>query len=370
MDTVHDNTITEPGLIESIVLESYTHTLQNKSRFVTEVDLNEATPAAKFPIKVFIKDTPDVFPFDDIPFGRGGADIRFLDTSGKQQKYWIESWSDSGKNATIWVNVTVAGTTQFYMTYGNVEMVSSSNGNLVFPLFDDFSYTSLSDPVFLSKWTYGQSTPNNDATILFSGGKIKVRSQIIRNTVDKSCRMLVVQGFANWIINQGTASGTTTSDSVYISSEYTSTKSARFQSTKLPNTSNSIVVNCNNGKVQNYEIRRLASGSMSTFKVNGTNMGSYTSVITYPTSSIPVYFLARGMEYGPGLHYGAWIKSKTSFGPGYAVQIKSSMSGNYLTTAGAGECWAEIDYVFVRPIIYNPISEDIFSVFDEQFPIV
>ncbi len=71
-----------------------------------------------------------------------GADIRFIDSDGNELNYWIESWNNAGRSATIWVKVgsiSANGETKIKMFYGNSGANTISNGVKTFEFFDDFS---------------------------------------------------------------------------------------------------------------------------------------------------------------------------------------------------------------------------------------
>lgn len=70
-------------------------------------------------------------------------DIRFTTGENTLCDYWIESSSSS--TAIVWVEVPTitAGNTQLYLYYGNPSATSFSNGDATFPIFDDFSGTTL-----------------------------------------------------------------------------------------------------------------------------------------------------------------------------------------------------------------------------------
>jgi prepilin-type N-terminal cleavage/methylation domain-containing protein len=101
-------------------------------------------------------------------------DLRFTSSTNINLDYWIESGCNTA-STIVWVNLTdgVASTpgTQINMYYGT-QTASASNGAATFPnLFDDFNtYSSVSDPTFINKWTY----TNNNGTINIVSDIIKV----------------------------------------------------------------------------------------------------------------------------------------------------------------------------------------------------
>jgi hypothetical protein len=80
------------------------------------------------------------------------SDIRFTDSSGSTLlNYWIESYTPSD-NAVVWVKLIddiSSNPATIYIYYGNPNATSQSNGDYVFPLFDDFLGSSLNT----NKWT-------------------------------------------------------------------------------------------------------------------------------------------------------------------------------------------------------------------------
>ncbi len=82
------------------------------------VYLSPPTPEDDFPIRI------------EVPYLEGMQedfdDLRFLDSSGHQLQYWLESYN-TATNATVWVKVPDAGTEVIYMYYGNPSATSLSN---------------------------------------------------------------------------------------------------------------------------------------------------------------------------------------------------------------------------------------------------
>jgi PKD repeat protein len=66
------------------------------------------------------------------------SDLRFTTDTGTPISYWIESRNVT--SAIVWVKVPSIPTTgtQLYVYYGNGSVLSESNGDLTFPMFDDF----------------------------------------------------------------------------------------------------------------------------------------------------------------------------------------------------------------------------------------
>jgi hypothetical protein len=93
-----------------------------------------------------------------------GGDIRFTDSGGTEMSYWIESGINTA-DTSIWVKVPsipASSTTVIYMYYGNPLASSTSNGDLVFLLFDDFN-----DNVFdTKKWNLVTGSASESGGIL------------------------------------------------------------------------------------------------------------------------------------------------------------------------------------------------------------
>ncbi len=85
------------------------------------------------------------------------ADIRITDdkTSPEELPFWLEDGTCNTEETRVWVklNNIPVGTTTIYMYYGNPYASSASNGEEVFPFFDDFNSYPL------------------DASYCFEGGK-------------------------------------------------------------------------------------------------------------------------------------------------------------------------------------------------------
>lgn len=84
-------------------------------------------------------------------------DIRFTTDDGTTLlDYWIES--TSGSTATVWVEASLlqaSSTTKIYLYYDNPSASSASNPEAVFPFYDDFDVTGISD------WTGSEAQVNH-----------------------------------------------------------------------------------------------------------------------------------------------------------------------------------------------------------------
>jgi len=102
-----------------------------------EVSNPGATTLTDFQLKIDLNSS-----FDFNKAKADGSDIRFTSADGTTVlPYWIETWSSSTENATIWVRVNEipATGTGIYMYYGNNAATSASSGDNTFLFFDDFS---------------------------------------------------------------------------------------------------------------------------------------------------------------------------------------------------------------------------------------
>lgn len=92
------------------------------------------------------------------------SDFRFVGTDDSTvYNYWIENASQSSTGIRVWVNVptiTKTGTTQFYIYYNKSGDTTISDGDKVFPFFDDFGINTLNT----TRWG------GDSATIGITGG--------------------------------------------------------------------------------------------------------------------------------------------------------------------------------------------------------
>jgi len=86
-----------------------------------------------------------------------GSDLRVtLDDGITEIPFWIESWNQSGQQATIWVKVPSIPVeeTSVYLYYGNAPATSASKGTNTFIFFDDFSNNSISGENWIRRLEY------------------------------------------------------------------------------------------------------------------------------------------------------------------------------------------------------------------------
>ncbi len=98
------------------------------------------------------------------------SDLRFADESDNELSYWIEDGTCNSAYTVVWIKVsTTNGDKKIFMYYGNSGATSVSNGDDVFPFFDDFEGTSIDS----SKWSVVSGTWSiEDGTLKYtdSGG--------------------------------------------------------------------------------------------------------------------------------------------------------------------------------------------------------
>lgn len=172
---------------------------------------NSGSPLSDYQVQVNL--TGDNFP---LYANSSGEDIRFTDASGNELNYWIESWNNSSKTASIWVKVPsilTGSPTHIKMYYGNPMAISSSNGDKTFEFFDDFSGN-------LSKWTILQGgtavIENEELSIMdTSSTKDFIHSKTFQTKngiIEAKIKVLSTAFVAHWIID-----GRWTSPYTYIS---------------------------------------------------------------------------------------------------------------------------------------------------------
>ncbi|RLE46250.1 MAG: hypothetical protein DRJ31_10240, partial [Candidatus Methanomethylicota archaeon] len=112
------NVLAKIGWTESGVDPQYKYWCYRK-----KITLNSATPEDNYQVKVELTTSN----FDYSKAEANGEDIRFSDGEGNAlYDYWIEEWDSSG-TSTIWVEVPTAGTSEFYIYYGNSSAGSASS---------------------------------------------------------------------------------------------------------------------------------------------------------------------------------------------------------------------------------------------------
>ncbi len=130
-----------------------------------DIALSSATPVDGFQVRVSL----DAW-FDFDTCQPGGQDVRFFAPDGEAIPYWIETWNQTAKTATIWVKVPAVGTTRLVLKYGCPEALPESNGDAVFEFFDGFD----DDDFDLDKWnpSINASLSESNGTLLLSSSGV------------------------------------------------------------------------------------------------------------------------------------------------------------------------------------------------------
>ncbi len=108
---------------------------------------------------------------------------RYNVTNESEEKlsYWIESWNETARTATVWVRIDYliagdydagigTGKTLLFMYYDNDAATSESNATATFLLFDDFS----SDTISTGYWNTMDSDGSPAATFNISSGRLNL----------------------------------------------------------------------------------------------------------------------------------------------------------------------------------------------------
>ncbi|MBP7831231.1 MAG: DUF2341 domain-containing protein, partial [Kiritimatiellae bacterium] len=99
-------------------------------------------------------------------------DLRFEDAAGDPLAFWVEQY-EAGVSADVWVRVPsipANDTAVVYMTYGDSNAASASDGDATFEFFDDFSGTTLKDG-----WTFWNPGGNDDYSLTERPGWMRIK---------------------------------------------------------------------------------------------------------------------------------------------------------------------------------------------------
>lgn len=141
---------------------------------VSEIDLGDAlrnwnyyqyitfTPTNIDNAQVYIN-IPNTFSFNVCK--PNGQDLRFISNDDEVLSYYVESWYP---NARVVVKAPTAGTTGFYMLYGNSQAPDQSDGSAAYLLFDDFNGTSLNTDIW-------NEVINGDGVITIQDGYVQFK---------------------------------------------------------------------------------------------------------------------------------------------------------------------------------------------------
>jgi len=257
-------------------------------------------------------------------------DIRFTDTSGTVLSYWIES-SDSS-SATIWVKFPSipAGSSTWYLYYGNASATAVSNGDATFQFFDDFPGTTLDT----SKW----NTPGG-GTVTISGGVL------------------------NWYLPKGAGENSIISKALISGDGYAILSRCRAV-TSLYGHNSGVSIRCNtNAKNQGLYFDSAASNPpvklIETSVVAGTTILSSTSIGTW-------YILeatAIGNTMYGRVNYSTWGSwSRTALSGNFGIHA-AEWSGSINYTA-------EFDWVAIRKYISTEPTVSAWGSEETALPIV
>jgi len=143
----------------------------------TSIDIKgSTTELTNFQVKLTIqgndKQQSNYIDFQKV--GDNGKDVRFTDKDRTTKiPYWIQSWDDTQKTATIWIKIPTIPTsgTTIYMYYGKASATLKSNFNNTFT--KDYEESGLAALYHMDEGsgttTDDSSANNNDATLKAAG---------------------------------------------------------------------------------------------------------------------------------------------------------------------------------------------------------
>ncbi|MEX2680903.1 MAG: DUF2341 domain-containing protein [Candidatus Sigynarchaeota archaeon] len=280
------------------------------------VNISPATPVADYTIRLDLNAT-----FNYAACQPDGDDIRFFDNSNTPLSFWVEKWT-SGGDSIIWVKIPVAGTTSIKMAYGNATIGAGSNGDATFPFFDDFSGASIDS----AKWTV-EVDAYSTATIV--GGTVHLQS-----LTPSPWGSFTGLGFTDFIIKHGQSNGMDSNNSVYRCCDNLETRRTDLYTTTTIKKNITWIL-------MDY---KWISGSSAIFCENESVVASHATNV--PTIALPVTYATRCISGTAS--YGALIRSKTTFAPGYAVRSKVYFQHDYRAIVPCMEPVVDVDWVFVR----------------------
>nr|MDO8111816.1 DUF2341 domain-containing protein [Candidatus Sigynarchaeota archaeon] len=282
------------------------------------VNISPATPFTDYALRLDINST---FNYGDCQ--ADGDDIRFVDLSDAPLSFWTEKWTNGG-DSIIWIKIPQAGTSSIKMLYGNDTIGSASNGEATFPLFDDFSGAIFNT----SKWT---AEGDNYSTTTVVSGMANLYS-----FAPSSCISFALAGICDGTMNHGVTYGAQWYNGVIrISEDLNSLENGTSTITKFKKNQTWILM----------DYQRINS-SFSRFQENDTLIA--THITNVPDISLPVTFMGRSVEYGPGYNYGAVLRSNSTFGPGYAMRSLTWIQYDFRLLPTSLPTIIYIDWVLVR----------------------
>lgn len=302
--------ITIPPRQSSGQLAGFTHS--------SNVIIKPATPFANYVIKLNLNST-----FNYESCAANGNDVRFFDAGNNSLSYWIETWNIRG-NSTLWIRVLAASTASIKMVYGNQYALSMSNGELTFPFFDDFSGATINS----LKWTIETDTYS---TATISSGVAQLHSLPQNPT-----KMISMLGFSDMTVNHYATGGTVYNNGITRENEY-------VDAVKNYVSSYAISPACDAWLTLDYQ---WLNSTLARFSENGSLL--LTTSTNIPTMTLPVLFAARGIEYGPGTHFAAILRSNVKFSPGQEIEARAFSQYDYGSGYPCLEAIVNVDWVFVR----------------------
>ncbi len=99
----------------------------NLGSYYRNITLSPVTDQADLQVKVTLNSGN----FTYANANSNGDDLRFIDSSGTLQDYWIERWDVAG-NSIVWVQVAASGTSSLSLYYGNPNLTAGSSDDATF----------------------------------------------------------------------------------------------------------------------------------------------------------------------------------------------------------------------------------------------
>nr|MDO8084560.1 DUF2341 domain-containing protein [Candidatus Sigynarchaeum springense] len=282
---------------------------------IDQVSITPATPVTDYAIRLNLDSS-----FNYAACQADGDDIRFFDNSNAPLSFWIEKWTIGG-DSILWIKIPAAGTESVQMAYGNATIGPGSNGEATFPLFDDFSATTIN----LMKWSVES---DQYSSVSVTTGRVHVQS-FTPNPFGSYTKF----GFSDATSGHG------------IPNSLHSTNDVSNQLGDLVTYNGTTPTWTLLGDNLTWLLAdyRWIDGSNAVFSENETIKGVHTTNV--PDASIPVLFIARCFIAGPGTNYAGVLRSIATFGPGYALRTYAYLQhGDWLSL----EPYIDVDWVFVR----------------------
>lgn len=315
--------------------------VQSYWAYTSQIYLSTGTPMNDYQVKVILTTSN----FDYSKANVNGNDIRFVDTpGGNNYNYWIQNWNATG-TSIIWVEVTTAGTTTFYMIYGNPAATSQSNGDNTFIFFDDFSGPTLNT----AKWGFDSDIYANYS---FYQGNLAMRADTPMDNFQNTGI-----GFSNLTLYHDATPG-------YYNPEGAITGATTFSTIHLNSNTGSWWVVTNVGQWSTAEIQWISSSLVK--YVNVTNTISSTTNIPYNNQRLSI----SAFEGDNGWWYGTQVFSHALFGQGDAVGFNFYSNATYNSTITYLPSFSLTNWIYVRHISStDPVVQSITPIIDNAINI-